>query len=116
MRANLFRRAAETPAVWPGRACRTACRPSPVRPAPRLAPRRTPTAWSCAVRLRAVGETRNPLLDLVGRPSSLLPEVQQAARDDVALHFGGTAVDRGRPRVQELGAPGGVAEFDGARQ
>ena len=47
-----------------------------------------------------------------GDPSSLLPEVQQAAGDDVALHFGGAAVDGGRARVQELGAPGGVVELD----
>src|SRR6185295_8075854 len=115
-RANLFRPAAGTPAVSPHLAYRPACRPSPGWPAPRPARRLRSTAWSCAVRLRVTEAIRNPVLDLILSPRLFLPEVQQATRDDVALHFGGAAVDGGRPRVQELGAPVGVVEFDGARQ
>src|SRR6476619_5950896 len=107
MRANLFRPIAGTPTVSPARAYRTPCRPSRARPAPRPVRRRRSKAWSCAYRLRA-GRDR--------KPWSLLPEVQQPAGDDVALHLGGAAVDAGRPRVQVLGAPGGLVEFDCAGQ
>ena len=37
--------------------------------------------------------------------SAVVPEVEQAAGDDVALDLGAAAVDRRRPRVQELAAP-----------
>src|SRR3954451_1271474 len=37
--------------------------------------------------------------------SSIVPEVEQAPGDDVALDLRSAAVDRGRPRVQELGTP-----------
>ena len=40
------------------------------------------------------------------RPSAVGPQVEQAAGDDVALDLGAAAVDRGRPRVEELGPPG----------
>ena len=39
------------------------------------------------------------------RPSAVVPEVEQAAGDDVPLDLRAPAVDRGRPRVEVLGAP-----------
>ena len=39
------------------------------------------------------------------RPSSVGPQVEQAAGDDVALDLGAAAVDRRRPGVEVLGAP-----------
>lgn len=45
-----------------------------------------------------------------------LPEIEQSAGDDVALDFGGAAVDGGRSRVQVLRAPPAVVQFDQARK
>src|SRR5690242_9008282 len=111
MRANRFRRAAGTPAEPPGRRARPASRPSPAPSGRRRAPGRTRTAWSCAGRLRAWRAILHP-----SGTRSLLPQVEQAAGDDVALHFAGAAVDGGGPRVQVLGAPLTTVEFDDAGQ
>ena len=57
------------------------------------------------VLLGGVAEAPLEQLAVGARPSAVAPEVEQAAGDDVALDLGAAAVDRGRPRVEELGAP-----------
>ena len=72
-------------------------RASPARRGRRRAPRR------CAARWRGGGSARTA--PGRRRPSAVAPEVEQPAGDDVALDLGAAAVDRGGPRVEELGAP-----------
>ena len=72
----------------------TARRTSRARRARRRAPRRCAVRWRSA---RCARTARGPR-----RPSSVVPEVEQAAGDDVALDLRAAAVDAWRPRVEEL--------------
>ena len=55
----------------------------------------------CAAR-SACAQAALEQLEVVAVRSSVVPEVEQAAGDDVALDLGAAAVDRRRPRVEEL--------------
>ena len=54
------------------------------------------------VLLGRVAQAALEQLEVVRRRSSVVPEVEQAPGDDVALDLGAAAVDRRRPRVEEL--------------
>ena len=96
------RRGACAAAPWSSNSAATAAcgsrrgrRASPARRARRRAPR--PCADAVAWR-----ELRCEELALLARPSSVGPEVEQAAGDDVALDLGAAAVDRRGPGVEVL--------------
>ena len=72
------------------------CQPRSVEGGVEVA-RRTPSRWRGGCSARRARAPR--------RPSSVGPEVEQAAGDDVALDLGAAAVDRGGPGVEVLRAP-----------